>query len=279
MLWAVHISDGILQAPWWLAGYALAIILLILSAWRVRDDEVPRIALLTAAFFVVSLIHVNVGPTSWHLLMNGLVGIILGPRAALAIFVGLFLQYWLMPLPHGGLQTLGINTCVLAIPALAVWIVFHASQRLPWDTYHDFVKHLAVPKVLAVREKSTPITVPDDELPWLREETERTRATINELGCDVVGDLADLTPRTAGTGYVDPSEVTDAEVLDAAVDAFVGMVEEYAALRRTRAYATTVLAAPIWRRAQARLFGARLLVARLLAAPRRLLRRLSRPSR
>lgn len=132
MLWAVHISDGILQAPWWLGGYAAAAALLLLSAWRVRDEEVPRIALLTAAFFVASLIHVRVGYTSVHLLMNGLVGIVLGPRAALALFVGLFLQYWLMPLPHGGMQTLGVNTCVLAIPALAVWLLFRASQKLPW---------------------------------------------------------------------------------------------------------------------------------------------------
>lgn len=106
-------------------------------------------------------------------------------------------------------------------------------DRLSWDTYHDVVKHLAVPKVLAVRQKSTRITVPDSELPWLREETDRTRATIQELGCDVVGDLAELSPRTAGTDYVDPSLVTEDEVLESAIDAFVGMVEEYAALRAT----------------------------------------------
>ena len=148
MLWAVHISDGILQAPWWLSGYVVAAALLAVSAWRVRDEEVPRIALLTAAFFVVSLIHVRVGFTSVHLLMNGLVGIILGPRVALALFVGLFLQYWLMPLPHGGMQTLGVNTCVLAIPALAVWLLFHASQRLPWVRHPWFRSLLVLVSVL-----------------------------------------------------------------------------------------------------------------------------------
>jgi ABC-type Co2+ transport system permease subunit len=132
MLWAVHISDGILAAPWWLGGYAIAGILLLISAWRVRDEEIPRIALLTAVFFVVSLIHVRVGPTSIHLLMNGLIGIVLGPRAALAIFCGLFLQYWLMPVPHGGLQTLGVNTCVLGVPAILAWGLLRASHRLPW---------------------------------------------------------------------------------------------------------------------------------------------------
>jgi len=143
MLWAVHISDGVLSAPWWLGGYAIAGILLLISAWRVRDDEIPRISLLTAVFFVVSLIHVRVGFTSIHLLMNGLIGIVLGPRAALAIFGGLFLQYWLMPVPHGGLQTLGVNTCVLAMPAILVWALLRASHRLPW-LKHPWCRSLLV---------------------------------------------------------------------------------------------------------------------------------------
>ncbi|MCI0684094.1 MAG: energy-coupling factor ABC transporter permease [Gemmataceae bacterium] len=143
MLWAVHISDGILQAPWWLGGYVVAVPLLLASAWRVREEEVPRIALLTAAFFIVSLIHVRVGFTSVHLLMNGLLGIVLGPRAALALFAGLFLQYFLMPVPHGGLQTLGVNTCVLTIPALGAWLLFRASQRLPW-VRHPWFRSLLV---------------------------------------------------------------------------------------------------------------------------------------
>lgn len=132
MLWAVHISDGVLQAPWWLGGYVVAAALLLLSAWRVRDEEVPWIALLSAVFFVVSLVHVRLGFTSVHLLMNGLVGIVLGPRASLALACGLFLQYWLIN--HGGLQTLGINLCVLAIPALLAWLAFRGAQRLPWLT-------------------------------------------------------------------------------------------------------------------------------------------------
>ena len=51
-LWAVHISDGMLSWPWLLAGFALAGALALLSAYRVRDEEIPRIALLSAAFFV-----------------------------------------------------------------------------------------------------------------------------------------------------------------------------------------------------------------------------------
>ena len=56
------------------------------------DFAIPRIALMTAAFFVASLIHVPIGPTSVHLLLNGLVGVLLGWRSALAIAVGLLLH-------------------------------------------------------------------------------------------------------------------------------------------------------------------------------------------
>ncbi|HZY88254.1 MAG TPA: energy-coupling factor ABC transporter permease, partial [Gemmataceae bacterium] len=82
-LWAVHISDGVLTWPWWAGGFAVAGLLALLASWRVRDEEIPRIAVLTAAFFVASLIHVRVGPTSVHLLLNGLVGVVLGRRAPL----------------------------------------------------------------------------------------------------------------------------------------------------------------------------------------------------
>ncbi len=129
-LWAVHISDGVLAGPWWVGGFAVAALLALLASWRVRDEEIPRIAVLTAAFFVASLIHVRVGPTSVHLLLNGLVGVVLGRRAPLAILVGLGLQAVL--LGHGGFTTVGVNTCVMAIPALLAGWLFAGLQRVSW---------------------------------------------------------------------------------------------------------------------------------------------------
>jgi ABC-type Co2+ transport system permease subunit len=79
---------------------------------------------------------VPLGFTSVHLLMNGLVGILLGPRAALAIACGLFLQYWLIG--HGGLQTLGVNTCIIALPALFAWLLMRGCQKLPWRRHPGF---------------------------------------------------------------------------------------------------------------------------------------------
>ena len=130
-LLAVHISDGILSVPWQAAGFAGAAALIALGAWRIRDEEIPRIALLTAAFFVASSIHVPVGNvTSVHLLLNGLVGVVLGRRAGLAIAVGLLLQVAL--LQHGGWLTLGVNTCIMALPALLAWQLFALCRHLPW---------------------------------------------------------------------------------------------------------------------------------------------------
>jgi ABC-type Co2+ transport system permease subunit len=122
---AVHISDGYLNRPldglpWLVGGYAVMAALMFWGSRRIRDDEIPRIALLTAAFTVASALHVSIGPASVHLILNGLVGAVLGRRAALAIPVGLFLQ---AVAGHGGFTTLGINSCVMMTPALLAGLV------------------------------------------------------------------------------------------------------------------------------------------------------------
>lgn len=118
-LFAVHISDGALAPAWTACGFAGAALLLAVALWRFREDDVPRIGVLSAAFFVASSVHLPLAvlPTSVHLVLNGLVGVALGRRAPLAIALGLALQYFL--LSHGGLNALGLNVCIAALPALA----------------------------------------------------------------------------------------------------------------------------------------------------------------
>lgn len=135
-LWAVHISDGLLLPSWLLGGGVLAALLVVLGAYRIREEDIPQTALLAAAFFVASQIHVRVGPSSAHLLLNGLVGVFLGRRAALAILVGLALQAILFG--HGGYTTLGVNTCVMALPALAVGQLFVLLHRRSWVRHRWF---------------------------------------------------------------------------------------------------------------------------------------------
>lgn len=131
MLWAVHLPDNVLRNSGQLAGFGLAALLLVPACRKLRDDEIPRIALLTAGFFVASLIHVRVGPTSVHLLLNGLLGVVLGVRAPLAIVVGLVLQAFLFQ--HGGFYALGANACVMSIPALVASAAFRLLHRLDWN--------------------------------------------------------------------------------------------------------------------------------------------------
>lgn len=128
-LWAVHISESVLSAPWWGGGILLMILLACIGGWRIRDEEIPRIALLTAVFFVASLVQLPVGPTHAHLLLNGLLGVLLGWRAALAIPIGVFLQTVLFQ--QGNLSTIGINSCLMTIPAIAASFLFAWLRRVP----------------------------------------------------------------------------------------------------------------------------------------------------
>lgn len=130
ILFAVHLLDGFLPLTWCLVGYLAAIALAALGSWKLHERDVPRIALATAAFFVASSIHIKIPPSSVHLVLNGLVGILLGSRAGLALLIGLFLQALLIG--HGGFMTLGINTLLQALPALAVGGVFRmlAARRV-----------------------------------------------------------------------------------------------------------------------------------------------------
>lgn len=121
-LLAVHLADGAVSAPWLVAGFGLAAALVAVAGWRMTEEWVPRVGVLTAAFFVGSLIHFKAGPASVHLILNGLVGVTLGRRAPLAVAVGLAMQFFLFS--HGGLTTLGLNTCVIAAPALAAGAAF-----------------------------------------------------------------------------------------------------------------------------------------------------------
>lgn len=127
-LFAVHLSDGPWATPWLAGGFALAGVLLAAASWRLREAEVPRIGVLTAAFFIASSIHFKLLITSVHLILNGLVGVVLGRRAMLAIVVGLALQYLLMA--HGGLSTLGLNACIIGLPALAAGWLFPVLRRI-----------------------------------------------------------------------------------------------------------------------------------------------------
>jgi len=111
-----HIPDGILSAPVLIGGAVAAAGGVALGLRWLDDKMIPRAAILSAALFAGSLIAVPVGPSSVHLLFSGMLGIMLGPAAFLAVLVALLLQALLFG--FGGLTTLGVNTVNIALPGV-----------------------------------------------------------------------------------------------------------------------------------------------------------------
>lgn len=121
-----HMPDGILSAPVLIAGGAVALAGIAWALRRLDADDIPRTALVTAAFFVAALIHFPVGPTSVHLILNGLTGIMLGWTAFPAITIALLLQAVLFG--FGGIVTLGVNITVMAVPAVLCGCLFQGLR-------------------------------------------------------------------------------------------------------------------------------------------------------
>ncbi len=103
-----------MPAPVLIAGWGLTGGFLFWSLRKVSGDKLPRLAILSSLFFLISFIHIPVGPTSVHLTLNGLLGLILGLDIFPAIFTALFFQALFFQ--YGGLTVLGINTLVMALP-------------------------------------------------------------------------------------------------------------------------------------------------------------------
>lgn len=107
------------------AGAAAAAAGTAMGLRRMDYQRVPQVAILSSAFFVVSLIQVQLGPTSIHLTLNGLIGLILGWAAFPALLIALFLQAILCG--EGGLMALGINTFTMGFPAVVCYYLFHRA--------------------------------------------------------------------------------------------------------------------------------------------------------
>jgi cobalt/nickel transport system permease protein len=123
----MHISEGILSAPVLVTGAALTVTAVGHSLKKMEHKEVPKVAILSSVFFVASLIHVPLGPSSVHLILNGIMGVLLGWTAFPAILVALALQGVLFQ--FGGITTLGVNTLNMALPAIICFYLFSKGIR------------------------------------------------------------------------------------------------------------------------------------------------------
>lgn len=118
----MHISEGVLSGPVLASGAVIAIAGTAIGLKKIDYDRIVHVAIFSSAFFVASLIHVNIGPASVHLILNGIVGLMLGFAAVPAILTALLLQSILFQ--YGGLTALGVNVVVMAVPAVLVHYLF-----------------------------------------------------------------------------------------------------------------------------------------------------------
>ena len=123
----MHISEGILSAPVLISGAVLAAAGTGVGLKKLDYERIPHVAILSAAFFVASLIHVPIGPSSIHLVLNGLMGLFLGWVVFPAILIGLILQAILFQ--FGGLTTLGVNTVLMGLPAFICFLAFGSGVK------------------------------------------------------------------------------------------------------------------------------------------------------
>lgn len=142
----MHIADGVLSLPVLATGALLALGGVTIGLKKLEEEQIPKAALLSSAFFVASAIHLPLGPASVHLVLNGLIGLILGWVAFPIILIALFLQAVLFG--FGGFSVLGVNTLNLALPAVLCFyllspFVLRGNQRTAF-LYGWFAGALAI---------------------------------------------------------------------------------------------------------------------------------------
>ena len=123
----MHISEGILSGSVLIAGWAGTAAGIAIGLKKTDTSRIVRTALLSSAFFLASLVNVRVGPSSTHLSLLAPMGLILGWGVFPAMFTALLLQAILFN--FGGLLVLGVNTFIMGIASLSVYLLFGKIVR------------------------------------------------------------------------------------------------------------------------------------------------------
>ena len=124
----MHIAEGVLSPAVLGAGAVLGAAGVAWGLRRMDAGRIMEVGILSAAFFVGSLIHVPIGVTSAHLLLTGQLGVLIGCASFPAILAALLLQALLFQ--YGGLTTLGVNTFTMGSSAVLAWYAWRGIRRL-----------------------------------------------------------------------------------------------------------------------------------------------------
>jgi len=120
---AMHMSDGIVNAPTSLLFAVVAIAALGVCAWKARDElderTVPLAGLVAAFVFAVQMVNFPILPgVSGHLLGGALAAILVGPyTGALCVAIVLVVQSLLFA--DGGVTALGTNITNMSVIGVA----------------------------------------------------------------------------------------------------------------------------------------------------------------
>lgn len=131
----MHIPDGLMDplvaGIGWLEFVVIAAIAIYLSGRKLRDKDLPRIAVLCAGIFVAQMLNFPIGGgTTGHLIGGALLAIMVGPVTAIVGMTVILLIQALM-FGDGGLTAFGLNAVNMAIIApLAGWGVYTIMRPL-----------------------------------------------------------------------------------------------------------------------------------------------------
>lgn len=109
----MHIPDGFLSAPVWMAMAVLSGVLILYALSKVKgklgDRSIPLMGMLAAFIFAAQMLNVPVaGGTSGHMLGGVLAAVLLGPFTASIVMTAVFIVQAIF-FQDGGITTLGAN--------------------------------------------------------------------------------------------------------------------------------------------------------------------------
>ena len=124
----MHLSEGVLHTPVLLGGAAVALVCVMIGLKRLNSQQLP----LTALLLLLFLLRVH-SCTGWHwqrashLKRHG------RPVSRLGRFPCFFNRIGITSpalFPSGGFAVLGVNLCVMALPALLVRWLFAKNLKM-----------------------------------------------------------------------------------------------------------------------------------------------------
>lgn len=131
----MHVPDGLMDPVVALVGsvefFVVLAAVLMLSSKRMKEQNLPRIAVLCAGIFVAQMLNFPIGGgTTGHLIGAALLAILAGPLVAvIGITVVLIIQALMFG--DGGITAFGINATNMALIApLTAWAVYTLVKPL-----------------------------------------------------------------------------------------------------------------------------------------------------